>query len=97
MAAPGHMSVSNDAVRVGAADEFAEHGVRVVRLPWAEPGGHFHGPVRERLAIDWLLAASQSAVAKRLGLSWDEVHGIMVRRSSVVWRDGKRSRFLTWA
>jgi transposase len=56
----------------------AEHGVRVVRLPWAEPGGHFT-VLFERLAIDWLLAASQSAVAKRLGLSWDEVHGIMAR------------------
>ena len=33
----------------------------------------------ERLAIDWLTAASQSAVAKRLGLSWDETHGIMER------------------
>jgi transposase len=35
--------------------------------------------VFERLAIDWLLAASQTAVAQRLGLSWDEVHGIMER------------------
>ena len=33
----------------------------------------------ERLAIDWLKAASQTAVAKHLGLSWDEIHGIMDR------------------
>jgi transposase len=33
----------------------------------------------ERLAIDWLGAASQKAVAKHLGLSWDEIHGIMDR------------------
>ena len=33
----------------------------------------------ERLAIDWLGAASQKAVAKHLGLSWDEIHGIMER------------------
>jgi len=55
-----------------------EHGVRAVRLPWAEPHSRFT-LLFERLAIDWLQSASQSAVAKRLGLSWDEVHGIMQR------------------
>jgi len=55
-----------------------EHGVRAVRLPWAEPNSRFT-LLFERLAIDWLQAASQSAVAKRLGLSWDEAHGIMER------------------
>lgn len=55
-----------------------EHGVHAVRLPWAEPHSHFT-LLFERLAIDWLLAASQQAVARRLGLSWDEVHGIMER------------------
>ncbi len=55
-----------------------EHGVRAVRLPWAEPHSRFT-LLFERLAIDWLLAASQQAVANRLGLSWDEVHGIMDR------------------
>lgn len=58
--------------------ECAEHGVRIVSVPWAEPGGHFTA-LFERLAIDWLQAASQSAVAARLGLSWDEIHGIMER------------------
>lgn len=56
----------------------AEHGVRVVRLPWAEPLSRFTA-LFERLAIDWLQEASQQAVADRLGLSWDEVHGIMER------------------
>ena|SRR5437899_156870 len=45
-----------------------EHGVRAVRLPWAEPHSRFT-LLFERLAIDWLLAASQQAVAERLGLS----------------------------
>lgn len=58
--------------------ECPEHGVRTVPVAWAEPGGHFTA-LFERLAIDWLEAASQSAVAARLGLSWDEVHGIMER------------------
>jgi transposase len=55
-----------------------EHGVHAVRLPWAEPHSRFT-LLFERLAIDWLLAASQQAVADRLGLSWDEIHGIMER------------------
>jgi transposase len=55
-----------------------EHGVHAVRLPWAEPHSRFT-LLFERLAIDWLQAASQKAVAERLGLSWDEVHGIMDR------------------
>jgi transposase len=55
-----------------------EHGVHAVRLPWAEPHSRFT-LLFERLAIDWLAAASQTAVAERLGLSWDEVHGIMER------------------
>jgi len=33
----------------------------------------------EALAIAWLKAASQKAVADQLGLSWDEIHGIMER------------------
>jgi len=58
--------------------ECREHGIRVTRLPWAEPSSRFTA-LFERLAIDWLHAASQKAVAERLGLSWDEIHGIMER------------------
>ena len=35
--------------------ECAEHGVRTVRVPWAEPGSRFT-LLFERLAISWLLA-----------------------------------------
>ena len=58
--------------------ECADHGVKTVRLPWAEPGGRFT-MLFERLIIDWLHAASQKAVGKHLNLSWDEVHGVMER------------------
>ena len=44
----------------------------------AEPGCRFTA-LFEALAIDGLKAASQSAVAAQLGLSWDEIHGIMER------------------
>ena len=56
----------------------AEHGVRVVKLPWAEPASRFTA-LLERLVIDWLRSASQKAVGEQLGLSWDEIHGIMER------------------
>lgn len=56
----------------------SQHGVQVVKLPWAELGGRFTA-LFERLAIDWLSAASQKAVGERLGLSWDEIHSIMER------------------
>jgi transposase len=55
-----------------------EHGVKVVALPWAEPGSRFTA-LFEALAIAWLKAASQKAVAQQLHLSWDEIHGIMDR------------------
>jgi transposase len=55
-----------------------KHGPKVVKLPWAEQRGRFT-LLFERLAIDWLRAASQKAVAQNLKLSWDEIHGIMNR------------------
>jgi transposase len=58
--------------------ECSEHGVRVIKLAWAGPASRFTA-LFERLAIDWLKAASQSAVAEHLDLSWDEIHGIMER------------------
>lgn len=55
-----------------------EHGALVVRLPWAEANSRFSS-LFEALAIDWLGVASQSAVARNLRLSWDEIHAIMER------------------
>lgn len=55
-----------------------EHGVRVAKLRWAEPGSRFTA-LFEALAITWLKHASQKAVAEQLQLSWDEIHGIMER------------------
>ena len=58
--------------------ECPEHGVRVVKLPWAEPSSRFTA-LFEALAIEWLKEASQKAVGEQLGLSWDEIHGILER------------------
>ena len=54
------------------------HGIRQLRVAWAEPGSRFTA-LFEALAIDWLKQASLSAVAKQLRISWDEADGIMAR------------------
>src|SRR5690606_14043163 len=54
------------------------HGVHQVSVPWAEPGSRFTA-LFEALVIDWLRDASISAVARNLGLSWDQLDGIMQR------------------
>jgi transposase len=58
--------------------ECKEHGVRAVKLPWAEPSSRFTA-LFEGLAIEWLKAASQKAVAGLMKLSWEEIHGIQER------------------
>ena len=54
------------------------HGIRQLKVPWAEPGSQFTA-MFESLAIDWLQQASVSAVSKHLRISWDEASGIMER------------------
>lgn len=78
MAPPGHLPVSDDSARPSAASQMSQHGVRVVKLPWAEALSRFT-PLFEALAIEWLKEASQKAVGEQLGLSWDEIHGLMER------------------
>jgi transposase len=56
----------------------AGHGVVTVSVPWAEPGSGFTA-LFEALVINWLKAASTSAVSERLQLSWNAVDGIMQR------------------
>ena len=56
----------------------SEHGVVTVSVPWAEPGSGFT-MLFEALVINWLKAASTSAVSDRLRVSWNAVDGIMQR------------------
>lgn len=56
----------------------AEHGVKTIRVPWSEPGSSFTA-LFEALVIDWLREATTTAVARQLGLSWDQVDGVMQR------------------
>jgi transposase len=56
----------------------AEHGVRQVAVPWAEDRSRFTA-LFEKLVLDWLKEASISAVSEALGVSWDEVDGVLQR------------------
>lgn len=56
----------------------SEHGVRQIRVPWAEEGSRFTA-LFEALAIDWMKEASLSGVTRVLGLTWDEAAGIQAR------------------
>ena len=69
--------------------ECAEHGVSQAATPWAEAGSRFTA-LLEAVVIDWLKEASLAAVARRLGLTWDEVDGVMARavERDLARRDG---------
>jgi len=56
----------------------AEHGVKTVPVPWATAHSRFT-MLFERLAIAWLKEATPAAVARRLGLTWEEANGIVER------------------
>jgi transposase len=55
-----------------------EHGVKQVRVPWAEPGSK-NTLLFEALLIYWLQEATPNAVARRFGMSWSTVNDIMKR------------------
>jgi transposase len=53
-----------------------EHGIKHVRVPWAEPRSRFTA-MFERFAIDVLLETDVLGAARILNITWDEAHGIM--------------------
>ena len=58
--------------------ECAAHGVKQLRVPWAEPGSQFTA-LFERLAIDLLRECSITGAIRLLRISWDEGWGIKGR------------------
>ena len=54
------------------------HGVKQLRVPWAEPGSQFTA-LFERLAIDLLRECSITGAMRLLRISWDEGWGIKAR------------------
>ena len=69
MATPGYMPVSDDLHAAPPRSECTKHGVKEIKPPWAKPSSRFTA-LFEALAIEWLKAASQKAVAGLLKLSW---------------------------
>lgn len=55
-----------------------EHKVRTLQVPWADGWTRFTAQF-ECVVIDWLKAASMTAVARNMSLSWDQVNGIQER------------------
>jgi len=55
-----------------------QHGVKQVRVAWAEPGSRFTA-LFECLAIDWMRECGRSGTARQLEISWSEADGIMQR------------------
>ena len=58
--------------------ECPKHGVRQIRLPWAEPRARFT-LLFERFAIDVLRQTNIKAACQILGISWDEAWYILHR------------------
>jgi transposase len=56
----------------------AEHGVRQIRVPWAEGQSRFTA-LFEALAIRFLRETTVSGLAELMGVSWDEAEGILNR------------------
>ena len=54
------------------------HKVKQIEVPWSESRSRFTA-LFEAVVIDWLQEATTAAVAQQLGLSWDEVDGVMQR------------------
>lgn len=58
--------------------ECSKHGVHTMQVPWAEGSSRFTA-LFEALVIDWLKEAPLSSVARQVGLTWEQVSGIMER------------------
>src|SRR5262249_10742095 len=58
--------------------ECGTHGVKQIRVPWAEPGSQFTA-LFKRLAIDLLRECSIIGTGRLLRITWDEGWGITTR------------------
>lgn len=54
------------------------HGVKQVRVPWADPGSRFTA-LFEAWVLRWLQEASISAVSDQFGLSWNVIDRLLQR------------------
>ena len=79
MAASGHVPVPDAPACGDPRVQCPTHGVKQVRVPWAEARSRFT-LLMERLVIDLILQCSTVKGACAIaGVSWDEAWGIMQR------------------
>jgi hypothetical protein len=72
----------------------ASHGVRQLRVPWAEAGPQFTA-LFERLAIDLLRECSVTG-GELLRITWDEAWGSRPGQSAAAGRAGGRRSSPAW-
>jgi transposase len=75
--------------------ECPTHGVKQIRVPWAEPGSQFTA-LFERLAIDLLRECSVTGAVRLLRITWDEGWGIKGGRERAGWPGGSRRSWPAW-
>src|ERR1039458_7148660 len=78
MSPPGHLPVPHHPARRAATQPMPHPRRACGEVALGRTLQPIHRALR-RPPIAWLKAASQKAVAGQLGLSWDEIHGIMYR------------------
>ena len=78
LAASGHLSVRTILAAEVPRVQCEHHKVKQIEVPWSESRSRFTA-LFEAVVIDWLQEATTAAVAQQLGLSWDEVDGVMQR------------------
>ncbi len=75
--------------------ECPEHGVRQIRVPWAEERSRFTA-MFEAFAIRLLQETTTLGLARLMGLSWDEAEGVLERavRRGLARRENEAVRIL---
>jgi len=75
--------------------ECPEHGVRQIRVPWAEDGSRFTA-LFEALAIRLLQEMTVAGLARVMGLSWDQAEGVLERavKRGLARRTEERVRYV---
>ena len=80
----------------GPRIDCAPHGVKQIRVPWAEPGSPFRG-LFERLPIDLPGECSVTGATRVLRISWDEAWASRPAPSAGGWPGGRWRSCPIWA
>ncbi len=78
MASLRYVHIPDDPGRSGSSDQVFSHGVKTVRVPWADPSSRYTYNF-EVYVIGWAKEASILAVSRQLGIGWKAIYGILHR------------------